>query len=111
MPDNRGEYLLKQRAAHDGEHDLAGKILCGDDGARRDIAHAAGKAHGGRLAIRQMQGTCNQKTDDKAADGEGQNKEGAFMCRTYSLMAVELDAMTPIIMNLQAGESAGESFS
>ena len=33
------------------------------------------------------------------------------MCSTYSLMAVELDAMTPIIMNLQAGESAGESFS
>ena len=35
----------------------------------------------------------------------------AFMCRTYSLMAVELEAITPIIMNLQAGESAGESFS
>ena len=78
MPDNRGQHLLKQRTAHDGEHDLAGKILRGDDGARRYIAHAAGKAHGGRLAIRQMQGTCDQDADDKATDGERQDKEGDF---------------------------------
>ena len=78
MSDNRGEHLLKQRSAHDGKHDLAGKILRGDDGARRDIAHAAGKAHGGRLAIRQVQRAGDQNADDKAADGEGQNKEGDF---------------------------------
>ena len=70
--------MLKQCSAHDGEHDLAGKILCGDDGARRDIAHTAGKAHGGRLAIRQMQGPGDQDADDKAADGERQDKEGDF---------------------------------
>ena len=39
------------------------------------------------------------------------SRRTAFMCSTYSLMAVELEAITPIIMNLQAGESAGESFS
>ena len=63
-----------------------------------------------------MQRMGDQKTDDKATDGEDKIKRAtsrrtAFMCSTYSLMAVELEAMTPIIMNLQAGESAGESFS
>ena len=78
MPDKRGEYLLKQRAAHDGEYHFAGKILRGDDGTRRDVAHAAGKAHGGRLAIRQVQGPGDQDADDKAADGEHQDKERDF---------------------------------
>ncbi len=61
-----------------------------------------------------MQCTGDQKTDDKAADGETRIKRAtsrrtAFMCSTYSLMAVELEAMTPIIMKLQAGESAGRA--
>ena len=60
----------------------------GDDGARRDIAHAAGKAHGGRLAIRQVQRAGDQNAHDKTADGEDQNKEGDFQAHRVHVQHV-----------------------